>query len=221
MALQRIDEISEDPALFEKIFSASMSECFSDETRKTRNILLTVCSIVAFQAFGYISYEGTTKTPIGISIKFAGELKVIVLVISIFYLVLFATRSYSEWNLWRLKCDKPERELLEISERITQDVLDRTAEYYSAVKDHKKVRQMPVSLTAGERELERISLSISEDKLASADQSRIIAVKRSENLWRFFRPLRNTRILRFWWEAVFPIVFSISALSAAIVRWYA
>ena len=215
-----LEDLASDETFVESTFSLGLSECFSEETRKSRNLLLALSSVAALSATGIVRFGEEVKGPIGTTLKVGPELKYVIGILTVFFLVLFVSRSYSEWKLWRLKNAKPEKALADANNLVTTEVAQRTIAYEAAAQRRHHLRQTIPTL-ASKRQEHSIQESAAEAELDAARGAKDFAVTLHDRIWTHFKPLRTTRRIRLWWEAAFPVAFALGCLAYAVSRWNA
>ena len=203
----------EDPALFleklDKCLSPHLQECFSEESKKLRNALLSVGLLLFLLAYGTVSFAGQGDFA---GLKFEqgakGALKAAAGAIELFFLVVYAVRCFVEWTAWKLKNLSPEWSLLALHEQLSSSELRR-------IEEGQTIRAELTSLVMRGRygrETNELSTKLAENSGgAVAERQRAMSSLLTDYLPR----VQIARRCRFWFEAVFPVVFGgLSVLSA-------
>ena len=118
----------------ERLLAPVYVDCFSDETRKTRNSLLIISFVLILSSLGLLAIsQAPVGVPgFGISVKLTSGIRWVLIALSSYFLILHSARSYSEWNLWRLRHQAPFMELSELKDGISTQLTKRHKTVLSA-----------------------------------------------------------------------------------------
>ena len=108
----------------EQLLAPAYADCFSDETRKTRDLLLIVSALLMLSGLGLIALGPEPLKDISVSVT--GDLRWILLPLCAYLLVLHSARVYGEWKLWRLRHQAPMNELSDLVSLILAQSTERT-----------------------------------------------------------------------------------------------
>src|SRR5262245_48191048 len=103
------DSAQEFLSSIERLVAPVYTECFSDETRKTRNLLLIISFVLILSSLGLVAFgREPVKVPmLEISVTITSGIRWVLVTLCGYFLVLHSARSYTEWNLWRLRHQAP------------------------------------------------------------------------------------------------------------------
>lgn len=88
----------------ERLLTPFYAECFTDETRKVRNLLLVTSSVLILFALSVVAVDDAVKlSPLPLYITVRTGLRWILMALCGYFLPILAARSYIEWRLWRLR----------------------------------------------------------------------------------------------------------------------
>lgn len=92
----------------ERLAMPLFSECFTEETRTIRNLLLITGFALLLFALGVVQVEPKTKLPLlGVTITVTAGLRYVLIALSCYFFSSLLARSYIDWQLWRLKHQAP------------------------------------------------------------------------------------------------------------------
>src|SRR4051794_3297715 len=86
----------------ERMLTPPLMECFSEETKKVRNIVLILGFVLILLALGVVSAEESKPVElplIKLTLTVKKGLSGVLITVCSYFLVLLAARSYIEWNL--------------------------------------------------------------------------------------------------------------------------
>jgi hypothetical protein len=120
----------------ELLLSPVYAECFSDETRKTKNLLLIVSSLLILSTLGLVAFkqELPALPVLQLPITITSGIRWVLVTLCGYLLVLHSTRAYPEWNLWRLRHQAPMMQLSELNAQISSLLTERYANIYNVWK---------------------------------------------------------------------------------------
>jgi hypothetical protein len=112
------------PAVFladvERLLTPAYAECFTDETRKVRNLLLVTSLVLILFVFGVVAVGNAVNLSLlPLSITVRTGMRWMLIALCAYFLLLLAARSYIEWKLWRLRQQAPIRGLRDLSTKAT------------------------------------------------------------------------------------------------------
>ncbi|MEM7022600.1 MAG: hypothetical protein AAF637_08385 [Pseudomonadota bacterium] len=183
-------------AKIERQLASAYGECFTPETTKIRRFLLVVSSIMVLMMIGVIRTDETPWQLPGVSISVTTNtgLTWLLIVFNSYLVVLFSTRSYMEWNLWRLQTFSRMIGLLGIAHELRELML----EYNDGDRSDSKAHGMEIRRALGEDPYEAVD-----------SMYRYIITK--------MRPAKMILSIRFWFEMLAPILFGFITIIASIL----
>ena len=218
----------------ERILTPTYAECFTDETRKIRNLLLVTSLVLILFVFGVVAVGRDSTVPLlGVSISVTTGMRVILMILCIYFLVSFAMRSYTEWKLWRLRHQAPMIQFLGLLAKIESswqaftnesnrtlnsgiDALRRLTESnleLIGLEDHGRKSEIKAEreeLLRRLTELENVHRS-----QTAAPEVKLLEAQLSY-LGDALRPAGRILRIRSWWEMLFPIGFGVLAIISGV-----
>jgi hypothetical protein len=217
------------------------AECFTDETRKVRDLLLVTSIVLILFDFRVIEINQEMTLPLlSLTIRVTTGTRAILILLCLYFIVSLIMRSYTEWKLWRLLHQAPMMKLLDLLAKVESSWQARTTEanttLNSSIRVLKRLTKLNLELMQVEDqgskersvrkpqlELERKELKrqITEMKNVHRNQIAEPEIKLLEAqifyLCDAVRPAGRTLRNRFWWEMIFPIGFGVLALISGFV----
>ena len=121
----------------EKLAVPLYAECLSDATTKVRDGVFLSGVGLAGIVSGILSTKDGKFDFLGTSLNVSSSsrpLLVALVIVCAYFLVLFSTRSFAEWNIWRLRHQSPIIQLRSLAESIYVAGAERSYELYKAMK---------------------------------------------------------------------------------------
>lgn len=195
----------------ERVLAPSMTECFSEETKKLSGIVLVISFVLILLSLGVISVENKPfAVPlIGLEVTITKGLNWLLIVVCGYFLILFAARSYTEWQLWRMKNQAPLLELKRINEEIMAAQLEITRMRLAPLERLGTLAKSEAASSKGKEEWNRLFEGM--DPYRDAEEWEQLKAMQ-DTLHEFLVPAKRSLVWRFWLEAVFPIAFGMVAI---------
>jgi hypothetical protein len=185
-SLKPLPPDAEFAAQVERLVAPMFAECFTDETRRVRNLLLTSSFALLLLVLGIVQVDQNQQVPLlGIKITVTKGLRWVLAALSAYFLASLLARSYIEWKLWRLKHQSSLLELRNLGASLA-------VQYITSSE--------PASREARER-------AAAADKFLNAKLYYLLDTQ---------NPSRRTLRIRFIFEMVFPILLGAIAIVAGL-----
>lgn len=144
----------------------SFTDCFSDETKKVRNLLLLISFILFLVVIGAISVGGAP-----IKVRQLGDLEVtvnaglrwILIALCVYFGILLASRSYAEWQMWRFREQRPLAELRELASEIFIDHARAAKKIQGHFKRTEQLHDKLAELDKDSPEIEKLRASLDDE----------------------------------------------------------
>jgi hypothetical protein len=153
----------------ERLVTPGYVECFTDETRKVRNLLLVTSFVLILALLGIISIgqDSVKPPPLPINITVLFGLRWILVALCAYFLVLLGARSYTEWEFWRLRQQASLMQILELNADLRSELVSSGERVDAAFEESV---QLFDKLQEKDPELERLSaqLNAAYEKIGSS-----------------------------------------------------
>lgn len=111
----------------ERLLTPVYAECFTDETRKVKNLLLVTSIVLILFVFGVVAVGKAVDVPLlALSITVRTGMRWILMALCAYFLLLLGARSYIEWKLWQLRNQAPMVALGNLKNTILNSWIART-----------------------------------------------------------------------------------------------
>ncbi len=197
----------------ERVLTPAMTECFSEETKNLRNVVLVIGFVLILLSLGVISGESKpVAIPlIGLEVTVTKGLTWLLITVCSYFLILCTARSYTEWQLWRMKHQAPLLALKGISKQISAAQIEITRRRLAPLE---RLGAIAGSGTTTSEEWNRLFEGMDPHRDAEEwDQLKAM----QDTLLEYLVPAKRSFLWRFWLEAVFPVAFGIVAIVWAAV----
>lgn len=150
----------------ERLLKPMYAECFTDETRKVRDLLLVISVFLILLAFGVIAVDRAPFQipPLGLPITVTTGMRGLLIVLCLYFLVSFSTRAYAEWKWWRLRHQAPIDDFLDLETKIESSWQDLISEAnktlrssWDVLKKQNELYQEPHAISQLTEEFEDLS----------------------------------------------------------------
>ncbi len=190
----------------ERVLTPTLTEPFSEETKKLRNMVLLLGFVLTLLAMGVLSVAAKpVQLPLGLTVTVTKGLTGVLIILSSFFTVVLAARSYSEWHLWRLKHQAPLLEVKGMSEQISSAQAEISRRRRSELQRLVGLLNSGARVTSSEAEAQFQVLADQEDQ-HGPEWQQLMAMQ--DTLLEMLVPTRRSFYLRLWLEAVFPLGFA-------------
>lgn len=198
----------------ERVLTPPMTECFTEETKKVRNVVLLLGFVLILLALGIVSVESKpVEIPvIKLTVTVTKGLKGVLITICSYFLVLYAVRAYNEWQLWRMKHQAPLLDLKRINEQLSSAELEIARRRLAPLERLGALARSGTASTIDKEEWNRLFAGM-DPKRDAEEWNQLKAMQ--DTLLGFLVPAGRSLLWRFWLEAVFPIAFGIIAMTWA------
>lgn len=207
--------------------TVAYEECFTDETKKIRNLVLITGFVLILFVLGVLSVSGPFTIPlINLSVKINTGLRWVLIILCAFFLFLLCARSYIEWHLWRLKHQAPMFTLQQTNADIASALAEirkgQNVLWEKSWDLYERIWKFPFE--SGEKSIENTRKRMKQEhqqvlrdfeRELSRPEIRELRA-RQEVIDALVRPIGKSLKLRFWIEAFFPIAFGLTAILSGI-----
>lgn len=210
----------------EQVLASGYAECFTEETKKVRNLVLVTGFVLILSSLGVLSLQEAEVPWLGMTVHVTKGVRGVLTALCFFFVLLLCARSYTEWHMWRLKHQAPTLELLEMN-------FDLASAYAEIAQQQNIVFERSMELVERIRQLpyEKGDAAI-EDQLSKLKERHREVLKeyttdlgpRTEQLHARLRVVLDqvrfvsrTLAIRFWFEAIFPVAFGALAILSAVI----
>lgn len=186
-----------------------LQECFSEETKSLRNVILGLGSVILLLSLGTISIGNDAEVwVLKVTINARDVLLKTGAFIEGFFLSVLLARCFVEWNAWKLKLLAPQWSLANLSHDLTVEAYARAAR--EAQLRNELLCGSVSPRRADEIEAELKTIASDPDAVAHAELSGLYAEK--------LTVAAAVRRLRFGLEVFVPIAFGAFATVTSLVR---
>ncbi|MDX2464117.1 MAG: hypothetical protein QNK31_06370 [Porticoccus sp.] len=200
----------------ERVLTPTMTECFSEETKNLRNVVLVIGFVLILLSLGVISAESKPVVIplIGLEVTVTKGLTWLLIIVCSYFLIICAARSYTEWQLWRMKHQAPLLELKGISEQISAAQIEITRRRLAPLERLGALAESGTASSTGKEEWNRLFDGMDPHRDAEEwDQLKAM----QDTLLEFLVHTKRSFLWRLWLEAVFPVAFGTVAIVWAAV----
>jgi hypothetical protein len=141
----------------EQLATPIYADCLSDATVKIRDSVFISGLVMITLGSGFLTNNGLRFELLGFSLAASLSTKALLISVSaigVYFLVVFSTRSYADWMLWRLRHQAPIAKLLDLTVDIYREGSNEAFEAQAAISDASTAYFTRIEKPAGLKQLE-------------------------------------------------------------------